>query len=155
MNRQQRRAAAAQARRIMAVHREMKRLDRFVAPPQRRRVPMIGLVLLLMILFYGAIFLSILSRPSHAHSWYDPACCSGQDCAPAPVGSVVATRNGWAVHIEPGEHPMLGDMSFDDVVPYGSDGIHESQDDQFHVCISGGPDPRLLCLYIPQGAAGV
>lgn len=155
MNRQQRRAAASEARKAYVVdHRTTPRLQKAEFPPPRR-FPVAGLVLLAIVLFYASIFILVFNLPARAHSWYDPACCSGQDCAPAPVGSVVATRNGWAVHIEPGEHPMLGDMSFDDVVPYGSDGIHESQDDQFHICISGGPDPRLLCLYIPQGAAGV
>lgn len=109
MNRQQRRAAASEARKKAYVidHRTTPRLQKAEFPPPRR-FPVAGLVLLAIILFYTAIFLMLFIRPAIAHSWHDPACCSGQDCAPAQVGSVVATRNGWAVHIEPGEHQMLG-----------------------------------------------
>lgn len=155
MNRLQRRAAASESRKTHVVdHRTTPRLQKAEFPPPRR-FPIVGLVLVAIILFYASIFLLVLNTPARAHSWYDPACCSGKDCAPAPVGSVVATRDGWRVHIEPGEHPMLGDMSFDAVIPYDSHGIKESQDSQFHICISGGPDPRYLCLYVPKGAAGV
>ena len=40
-----------------------------------------------------ALVLSILALaalPLFAHSWYDPACCGGQDCAPIPSITVTA-----------------------------------------------------------------
>lgn len=94
--------------------------------------------------------------PAFAHTapsgWaYSSTCCSGQDCAPAPVGGVTATPEGSRVHIEPGEHPMVTGEALDWVVPYDG-AVLQSGDGQFHVCV--GYARNVICLYVPQGEPG-
>jgi hypothetical protein len=113
----------------------------------------IGLVLLL-----ACVILFLSAKRAHPHSapsgWaYDPTCCSGYDCAPAPVGSVTATPEGWRVQIEPGDHPMVRILPLDEVVPYSDPRILPSGDSLFHACVSGARG-AILCLYVPEGQYG-
>lgn len=81
---------------------------------------------------------------------YDPACCSGRDCAWVAPGAVREVRGGYAVSVAPGTHPMvpMGSPPVSGLVPHGDPRIRPSGDDQKHVCIMGG---RILCVYIPPG----
>lgn len=76
---------------------------------------------------------------ARAHSFYDTWCCSGEDCRPAPAGTVTWTPAGWSVGATHETVP------FDDtrlrVTPPG--------EPAFHICIVPG-QPRLRCLYVPQ-----
>jgi hypothetical protein len=85
---------------------------------------------------------SMLNAPTaQGHSWYDPDCCSGQDCdvvtdisfvTPDPKSvpiMVVANRFG--------KQPVTSKTK-----------IRESKDGRMHACIYEG---ELLCLYLPPG----
>lgn len=77
-----------------------------------------------------------------AHSWYEPMCCSGQDCAPLTRESrVVPARGGYHVFVRPG----------DPAVFFPQDKVRPSQDGLYHVCISLHSQAPL-CLYAPFGA---
>ena len=94
---------------------------------------------------------TLLATTACAHSApsgmaYDPYCCNGQDCRPAPDGSVRAVKGGWAVTLNPGDHPMVT-KPFRAVLPHGE--AKPSEDAEFHVCI--WPRDTLRCLYVPQG----
>lgn len=84
-----------------------------------------------------------------AHDWYEPACCRertnyGGDCSPAKEGDVQVTPEGFYIR------------SYDLFVPKGSEKIHMSIDDKFHVCgypkgENGRENSILYCLYVPAG----
>lgn len=81
----------------------------------------------------------LLLSPASAHEaptgWaYDVACCSGDDCAPAPVGAVKDTATGYLI-VETGEAVTFADAK-------------RSQDEDFHICRSKVTG-RLYCLYAP------
>lgn len=104
-------------------------------------------------LFLGALaagFAPVLARQAAAHSWYDFACCSGRDCAPAPVHAVSEERGGWRVTLQPGEHPMVpaGSPARTWLIAFNDPRIRKSRDGAFHPCVAhvGGD---LLCLYVP------
>ena len=92
--------------------------------------------------------------PLFAHSWYDPACCGGQDCAPIPSITVTAGPDGWHVRLGPGDHPMVTRGVLDAVVPY--DEALPSQDGAFHACVRDQSSPSnvmadpIICLYVPD-----
>jgi hypothetical protein len=93
------------------------------------------IALVLVILASGAL-------PAQAHSFFDRWCCSGQDCKPAPVGSVKWTPAGWNVST-----PAVQDtVPFDDnrirYVPPGE------PEQQMYICEY--PAHRLRCLYVPE-----
>lgn len=103
------------------------------------------------------IFISILALaalPLFAHSWYDPACCGGNDCAPIPSITVSAGPDGWHVRLGPGDHPMVTRGVVDAVVPY--DEALPSQDGAFHACVRDQSSPSnvmadpIICLYVPD-----
>lgn len=78
-----------------------------------------------------------------AHSWYEPACCSGQDCAPLTRESTVVPGNagGYQVTVKPGAGTVF----------FPQEKVRPSQDGLYHACISlsaGTP----ICLYVPYGA---
>ena len=82
---------------------------------------------------------------------YDAECCSGVDCAPAPVGGVRETRSGYVIIIEPGGHPMVPANAppLVALVPHGDPRLRVSGDEQRHVCISYSR--AVLCVYVPPG----
>jgi hypothetical protein len=91
-----------------------------------------GLVLARMGICASIVGLLLLSVTSaRGHSWYEPSCCSGQDCAPVADG--VVTENRLGVHVQ----------GFGFLSPSDSR-VRWSRDDQDHVCASGG---KLLCVY--------
>ena len=78
-----------------------------------------------------------------AHSFYDPSCCGGQDCAPVADGAVTEDPDGY--HFE--------DMT----IPYSDPLIKVSPDDQFHICRPVWPHSQspalhwpVRCLYTPR-----
>lgn len=81
---------------------------------------------------------------AEAHSWYEPVCCSGQDCRQVPARDVRENLDGsWTY--------LPYDVTF---LPYM---IRESQDERIHACIAEYPgeeggSPRRVprCLYLPQ-----
>ena len=95
----------------------------------------------------ASMVLALTVKPAAPHEWYDPACCSGRDCAAAPVGSVTAVDGGWQIIILAGEHPMVK-SNFSTIVPYGDKRVRPSRDQNFHPCIS--EERHLLCLYVPE-----
>ena len=92
----------------------------------------------------GALVLA--ATAARGHSFYDPLCCNGQDCAPVPDGAVRATRAGWAVTLRPGDHPEIT-KPLSAVVPFAE--ARPAEDGRFHVCI--WPRDTLRCLYVPPG----
>lgn len=89
---------------------------------------------------------TLLATPAFAHSWYDPFCCNGNDCQPAPEGSVRAGKGGYTVTLPLGSHPMIT-ADFRAVVPYRDS--KPSGDNEYHICIF--PKDTLRCLYVPSG----
>lgn len=73
-----------------------------------------------------------------AHSWYEPSCCSGFDCAPVEDGVVV-------------ENPRTGAVTvLSHTLDRADPRVRLSRDDQDHVCQS--PSGKLLCVYLkPKG----
>lgn len=98
--------------------------------------------------------LALAALPLFAHSWYDPACCGGNDCAPIPSIKVTAGPDGWHVRLGPGDHPMVTRGVVDAVVPY--DEALPSQDGAFHACVRDQSSPSnvmadpIICLYVPD-----
>jgi len=74
------------------------------------------------------LILSCMSASASAHSWYDPACCSDQDCH--PTDQVRETPEGYRIKNR--------------LYPYGF--ARRSLDDQFHICERFG---EVICLYAP------
>jgi hypothetical protein len=79
----------------------------------------------------AALLMSIFAGPAGAHSWYEPACCSGQDCNAVDEGVVVEMGDG--VHVK-----GWGTLSRSDPrVRWSRDGFD-------HVCSMAG---KLYCVY--------
>lgn len=93
----------------------------------------------------GAQEMHDLHDPGH---WYDPECCSLRDCAPVPWGAVQETREGYMVSLGPGDH-FLVDGQFEEHIAHGDRRIRESRDGDWHVCLSHGSTPMVLCVYRP------
>lgn len=95
--------------------------------------------------------LLLLALPAAAHEaptgWsYSTFCCSGRDCAEAPSGAVTITPDGFAIVLQPGEHPMVTQRTFKALVPFGDKSLLQSGDEFFHVCIVSG---AVRCFYAP------
>lgn len=123
-----------------------------VAPafPGLPRVLAPGLPLLPLLLPAAAalFILGIYAAPVLAHDWYDPACCSGEDCARITTSAVSVAPEGWHITLGAGDHPMLqGD--FEQVFKWDDRRIRKSQDGDFHICI-GRATAYVYCLYVPE-----
>ncbi|MGA7450895.1 MAG: hypothetical protein WBW73_06330 [Rhodoplanes sp.] len=94
------------------------------------------------------VALAMLLAPSvsFAHSWYDPACCSGQDCKPVPETDLKKHPDGrW-------EYLPLHQF-------FNPDQERPSGDANYHVCIGvtrpeefGGTTAPIYiprCIYTP------
>ena len=101
----------------------------------------------LAILFWIAI-----PKLVFAHNWYDPACCSTQDCAPIDPSHVTITPEGYRINLRPGDHPMV-ESETSLVVPYDSPKIRiQMYDTEYHPCIrfsDWSGSHSVICLYIP------
>lgn len=96
-----------------------------------------------IVLFFGTV--SIADGHEHGKDdildWYDPACCSINDCKPVPDDTI----------------EFFSDALGNPIVRYKPTGnIFErglwktSQDERFHVCIANSG--RSLCVYVRTGA---
>lgn len=103
----------------------------------------------------GMMIAGIVRAHEAITGWsYDLSCCSGMDCAVAPVGSVTATPGGWLIEIKPGDHPAAAFRAWSGVVPHNDPRIKPSGDADFHICI-GLHSLDLLCLYTSHSGAGM
>jgi len=97
----------------------------------------------------AAVLLTFLASMVFAHEWYDPECCSDQDCAPIPVHAVEQLPDGkYRVTLRPGEHFMVSGKTF-----VGSPiSVRNSMDGDYHACIVNYEmaDATLRCLYKPM-----
>lgn len=86
------------------------------------------------------VVITVGVNAARAHSFYDFACCSDKDCAPAQEGTVTWTPAGWSV-VTPAIHT---------VVPFDSDRIRYNPHGvpQIHICEY--PKNNLRCLYLPE-----
>ena len=94
------------------------------------------------------VALAMLLAPSvsFAHSWYDPACCAGQDCKPVPVTDLKKHPDGRWEYL-----PLHQYFNPDQERPSG--------DANYHVCIGvtrpeefGGMAAPIYiprCIYVP------
>lgn len=103
-----------------------------------------------------ALLLAALAAPAAAHSWYDPACCAGHDCAPVRAQLIEVTPRGYRFILRPGDHPLIA-VETEAVVPYDSWRLRQSQDGDWHVCVAtraasepGGRGQHIYCLYAPD-----
>jgi hypothetical protein len=77
---------------------------------------------------------SFAASLAQAHSWYEPACCSGVDCAPVEDSVVEEMPDG--VHVS-----GFGTLNYDDPR------LRWSQDFEAHVCATTIAPRKLLCVY--------
>lgn len=92
----------------------------------------------------------------YAHSWYDPACCSGYDCAPIPADTVSVGADGSVrVRLTGSDHHMIpAGVVFDYTFP--AEKVRWSKDAGNHACISSSAEMgvdsadglRGICLYL-------
>ena len=88
-----------------------------------------------------AVTLGLLTAAGRAgaHEWYDPYCCSDQDCAPLDDGAVIEGPAGYEI-------PSTGET-----IPYRDDRVRPSADGRFHRCALPGTPGHTRCLYVPPG----
>jgi len=88
--------------------------------------------LLVVAALVGGFLLAVSSAQSH--SWYDPYCCNGSDCAPIDDARVKLTPDGYIID---GKHFVA------------KKDVRPGRDDQYHACFWPSPD-TLRCFYIPN-----
>ena len=89
------------------------------------------------------LFVFLISH-ARAHSWYEPDCCSVDDCRPAKAGEVKETPQGYLVQ---GKY----------LIPYESPKVRQGKDSDLHICIAPvHPDVAfqkgevsVVCIYEP------
>ncbi len=78
----------------------------------------------------------VLATPAKAHSWYEQACCSDNDCKPVSSEEVVELKEGVKVR-------RWGILSYSDPR------LRWSHDGRMHICES---PTKLHCVYRPPPA---
>jgi hypothetical protein len=97
----------------------------------------VGLCVVVVVL--AVVIVAGVARPARSHSWYDPDCCSDNDCEPVSEVSFVAS--------DPQSVPvMVVTTSFGTKPVTPMTKIRQSKDGKMHACIYQG---ALLCLYLP------
>jgi hypothetical protein len=91
-----------------------------------------------------------LAHRAKAHSWYDPECCSGMDCAAVDKVEVMPTSSIASMLAPPAQASPPSIMFVTTKhgtaqVPHNMQ-FRASKDGQMHACIIHG---RLICLYMP------
>lgn len=87
-----------------------------------------------------AIVLAVLavafigSQQARGHSWYEPACCSGDDCAPLPIDSIEEQTDGYLLK-------STGELIERAKAKHG-------RDEDYHLCRSKHTG-TIYCLYLP------
>lgn len=89
---------------------------------------------LLQILFSILLIFS-LTTPLRAHEWYDPSCCSGEDCKPIESCSEI-------------EELPEGRVKWNGYI-FRKDQVKPSKDSKCHICIFRG---NPMCAYVQQGS---
>lgn len=105
---------------------------------------------------FRVLALVLLTSPAMAHSWYDRSCCGGRDCAPIPGSAVNVTDDGYEIHLEKGDHPLVkGPIFF--TIPHGDPRIQGSPDGRYHGCVIPSSDGRqnFLCFFVPGAGASL
>ena len=115
--------------------------------PGWESAPMFSLVERIVMAAVLAVGLLLVFQPwsAWAHSWYDPWCCSGKDCAPIPFSAVREIQGGYQITLKPGDHPLVTRVH---VFQIEQVKVKRSKDDQYHACLFPTED-RLLCFYAP------
>ena len=102
-----------------------------------------------------------LPGAAFAHSWYDQDCCNTTDCTAisfAATSEIIDVGPaGITVTLRPGDHPLFPAAFGRRFLPWDDPKIRESQDDDWHVCISQNlsQDPnfkgqhKIYCVYKP------
>lgn len=95
------------------------------------------------VLMFALLILGIAwAQRAKAHSWYDPDCCSGQDCAPV-------TDVKFVDRVSAGGLPVMVVTTMFGTKPLTPQTkMRESKDGQMHGCIY---QEKLICLYLPPG----
>lgn len=96
---------------------------------------------LIVVLILAAALCIAATRKAISHSWYDPDCCSGQDCEPVRAVSFVAS--------DPASLPVMivtTSLGTKPLTPQTK--IRQSKDSRMHGCIY---QERLICIYMPPG----
>lgn len=99
------------------------------------------------IILMACLMFAVLASVARGHSFYEPECCSGQDCARVEKVDHVA---GALYNGPPGQVDTLPVMVITTrhgtvAVPRNAK-IRASQDGAMHACIL---NDRLICLYMP------
>ncbi len=115
----------------------------------------------LVLIIAASLSTSSMRKGAQAHDWYDAACCSKQDCAPIPDGSVRFddSAKGYRVIYAFERRGKMHNVNA--LVPVALAKV--SQDEHFHGCpvtsswspftgaLTGTSDAVLRCLYVPWG----
>ena len=81
------------------------------------------------------LLLLLGSDGAHGHSFFDPYCCSGEDCKPYPKAEVQPVPGGWNVTPEPGAQPIF----------FKQEAYRASEDGEIYLCIYQG---QARCIYL-------
>lgn len=105
-----------------------------------------ALIIALVVIFTLSFFLTA----AEAHEWYDPECCSGEDCAPiaAKPWQVERIPGGYRIKLRQGDHPMVRrtiEVEIGDENPK----LRQSHDEKWHVCV-GPASQAVFCVYKPD-----
>lgn len=82
-----------------------------------------------------------LGHPDGPVHWYDPACCSMQDCEPVELGAIQRQDEGYYV-----EYLSSRGFVVRGFIPLESPSIRQSRDGREHACATA---QVLLCIYLP------
>lgn len=82
-----------------------------------------------------------LGHPDGPVHWYDPACCSMEDCEPVEPGAIRQVGEGYIVRYQSSRGFIVQGF-----IPNGSSAIHQSRDGREHACATA---QLLLCIYLP------
>lgn len=99
--------------------------DRYIA------AALVGGILLVVAVALGMVLL--WAAPARGHSFYDPYCCSGQDCEPISDERVKLVPGGF----------LLDGRFF-----IKNDDARQAPDGNYHACFWPTPD-ALRCFYRP------
>lgn len=104
----------------------------------------------------------ILTAPSYSFAHmadsgmiYDEFCCDSRDCKSLSKWNSRGKIKYELEETDEGYVVTLNERQFGDIVPYDSKHIHESGDQEVHLCLLHGDDmeggEQVRCIYIPKG----
>lgn len=97
-------------------------------------------------------FIGTLISAAWAHEWYDPACCSGQDCRPLAPTEYRFDGGRWYLRNADGNEPC-GWQALSDTTLWDSRArVRISSDFDMHGCFNmSGKGCTPLCIYVGGG----